>query len=95
MTATGNDGCVIITSDDDDKPIVQPDDNVEYTVEITGGTYSDNETSEVKDGYIVKKNSDTEYVVITKDKLTSGTYMADPTGSVASGYSVKDNGNGT
>ena len=95
MTATGTDGCVIITSGDDEETPVKPNDSVGYTAEITGGTYSDNETSEVADGYIVKKNSDTEYVVIVKEKLTSGTYMADPTGFTAAGYLVKDNNDGT
>ena len=95
MTATGTDGCVIITSGDDEETPVKPNDSVGYTAEITGGTYSDNETSEVADGYIVKKNSDTEYVVIVKEKLTSGTYMADPTGFTAAGYLVKENNDDT
>ncbi len=63
---------------------------------ITGGTFSSNPTEYVADGFIAKKNSDTEYVVIEKANLGTGTYMANPDGSLAgSRYWAVDNNDGT
>ena len=67
----------------------------EGTITITGGTFNADPTAYVANGYITKKNSDTEYVVVAKNNLGTGTYMANPEGSLASRCYVGDTDNET
>ena len=58
------------------------------SISITSGTFSTDPTTYVIDGYIVKKNSDTQFEVLKKENLTSGVYTSDPSGALASRYYV-------
>ena len=65
------------------------------TITVSGGTYSADPSKYVSNGEIVKKNSNTEYVVVVKSGLTAGVYMDDPTGATATNYYVTNNNDGT
>ena len=61
---------------------------------ISGGTFGNDPTASLTDGYIAMKDG-ASYKVVVKGNLTAGTYMADPTGATADNHYVTNNNDGT
>ena len=70
------------------------------TISITGGTFSFDPSTKVKNNgtdYIVKRAGSEvayTYTVLAKSGLTSGVYLTDPSGALASNYYVSSTANG-
>ena len=70
------------------------------TISITGGTFSFDPSTKVKNNgtdYIVKRTGSEgayTYTVLAKSGLTSGVYLTDPSGALASNYYVSSTANG-